>query len=445
MADFTQRIQARQLLYMGGLDLKEQLCRMEYYAVELRKEKREKQVRLRRALISNLNKDQGEIDKTAPIPEKELGTLYPILNSGIPVGSKVELLLYLLGRHEMSVEAIQALRLMKAYFSGQTQGIDVEQLYTPQLVQEALWYLYREDLESQREAAWLLANLLSLCPLAPREVLGFAGELRLIELLNSDDENLVENVLFAIGNIAGDCCQTCQRLISQGAHEAVATAIRHKSCSKKVSKVGAWVLSNLLSYTTDVITVRTIAEVLLLLRKSQSGSVRMHVLRSIQNIATMRDEHIVLLFNLGLIQPLLNQYESATAQLALNLAKIFVDVSAGGTNVTQLLLDLGVLDKVQTRLNDSTELLRVRSVDVLANIAAGVKEQVSLVVNHPVLREALKKINDCSHKVKFAVSRLLSNLARRGTWDHIVALTSFGVIAVVKEGLEDSDPKVALV
>ena len=445
MADFSLRFQTHQQLYMSGLDLKEQLCRKEDFAVELRKEKREKQVRLRRAMISNLNKDQGQAGETAPGPERELGALYPALNSGIPVSSKVELLLYLLGRHEMRVETIQALRLLKVYFSGQTQSIDTNRLYSPQLVQEVLWYLYREDLESQREAAWVLANLLSQCPLACREVLGVTGELRLIELLTSEDEDLVENVLFAIGNIAGECCQTCQKLVSQGVHEAVAAAIRRKAGSIKVTKVGAWVLSNLLRYCSDVITVHTIAEVLLLLRKSQSGSVRKQVLSSIQNIAMMRDDHILLLFNLGLLQPLLSQYESASPQLAFNLAKIFVDVSAGGTQVTQRLLDLGVLDKIQTRLNDPSELLRMRSVDVLANIAAGVKEQVSLVVNHPVLREALKKISDCSHKVKFAVSRLLSNLARRGTWDHIVALTSFGVIAVVKEGLEENDSKVVLV
>ena len=445
MTDFSQRYQLRQQQYMCGLDLKEQLCRKEEFAVELRKERREKQVRLRRALISNLHKDQGEVDMSAPVPERELSELYPALNSGIPLGSKVELLCYLLGRHETRVETLQGLRLLRQYFSGGMQGVDLMRLYKDLLVHEALWYLHREDLQFQTEASWLLANLLSQCSPACREVLGFTGELRLIELLNSESHDLVENVLFAIGNIAGECCQTCQKLISQGAHDAVVAAVRRHSNSKPVTKVGSWVLSNLLRYPTDVGRVRTIAEALLLLRKSSSGSVRKQVLFAIQHIAAMRDEHISLLFSLGLIQPLLPQFTGATSQLALNLAKVFVDASAGENKGNQTLLELGMLDKLHARINDPVELLRSRCIDVLANITGGEKEQVSLVVNHPVMREALRKIGDCSPKVKLAVSRLLSNIARRGTWDHIVALISFGAIAVVKQGLEECDSQALLV
>lgn len=445
MTDFAQRYQSRQQQYMSGLDLKEQLCRKEEFAVELRKEKREKQVRLRRALISNLQKDPGEVDMSAPAPEKELGQLYPALTSGIPVDSKVELLCYLLGRHETRLETLQALRLMRQYFSGNMKGVDLMRLYRDLLVHEALWYLYREDLEFQNEAAWLLSNLLSKCSPACREVLGFTGELRLIQLLNSENEDLAENVLFALGNIAGECCQTCQKLISQGAHDAVVAAIRRHANSKPVTKVGSWVLCNLLRYPTDVARVRTIAEALLLLRKSPYGSVRKQVLLAIQHISAMRDEHISLLFSFGLIQPLITQFAAACSQLAVNIVKVFVDVSAGGNKVNQSLLELGVLDKLHARLNDPTELLRVRCIEVLANITAGEKEHVSLVVNHPVLREALGKIGDCSVKVKLSVARLLSNISRRGTWDHIVALISFGVIATVKQGLEECDSKALLV
>ena len=438
MTDFSKRFQTRQQMYMSGLDLKEQLCREEEFAVELRKQKRERQVKLRRAVIANMHLQQVTPNKDGAMPEDELGRLYPGLKSSIPLSSKVELLLYLLSRHDLTLETLQAIRLLRKLFSTKSDQ------YRIQLTQEALWYLHREDLVWQREAAWLVSNLVSTSSGAGRDVLTLAGDVRLVELLNNEDQEVLENVLYALGNIACECVSTCQRLLSLGVDDHVLSLIRRKSNCIPVLKVSTWVLSSLLCYHLDPVKVRSIAEILVFLRNKPSGSIRKLVVSCIQNIVKMGNSHIMIVMNLGLIKPLVD-YLDASSKMTLDLIKIFVDITTGDAKVTQLVLDLGVLEKIHGKLNDQDDWIRARTVDVLANVAAGTKEQVSVVVNHPILRDALHKITDSSPRVRQSVSRLLYNLSMRGTWDHMVALVSFSIISTVKPGLDDSDSKVILV
>ena len=110
-----------------------------------------------------------------------------------------------------------------------------------------LQFLKSTDETQQFESAWIITNLLSGTSEQTAAVLEYDVIIQLLELTNSTSVNVVEQAMWGLGNIAGDCKEYCDQVVEKGFLDAVTKVIdqyENAAGSKALLRTVAWALTS---------------------------------------------------------------------------------------------------------------------------------------------------------------------------------------------------------
>ncbi|CAG5097904.1 Oidioi.mRNA.OKI2018_I69.XSR.g15284.t1.cds [Oikopleura dioica] len=260
-------------------------------------------------------------------------------------------------------------------------------------------FLQRDDNRKlQFEAAWALTNIASGASHQTAAVVSHGAVPSFVRLLHCAVPEVVEQAVWALGNIAGDGAPFRDQVLAAGVIEPLVKIIDNTQASVPFLQNISWTMSNLCRNKSGVTVqliemLNAIPDVLLLTP----------VLRTLGNIVT-------------------------------------------GTDVqTQTMLEQGLLSPFQTLLRHHKPNIVKEASWTLSNITAGTRDQIEQIISAGLLEELIRVLENGDFKGKKEATWAVTNLTSGGSAMQVFKLVELGGLKPLCAMLGCADGKIVQV
>ena len=343
-------------------------------------------------------------------------------------------MLYLPDNSEENV--VQVLRAMK-HFRSLTSSSGEENLETiineiielgigPRVVELASASKFPKI---QFEATWLLTNITSGTTSQTIYVANLPRAIEvLVNLLNSSDEGLRENVVWTLANMAGDSIKYRNNVLS--INNVIPLFLKNLNTSTRQTntKITVWALSNLLrgkpspniQYEHVIAIINSLAKLLNGLDPRSEGNKEL-ISDLCWACSYISDDnrqegnvHVPkygdVLIKSGMIDKMIELLYATEFNIKQPSLRILGNLIAGTTDQTTYVLHHGFLVKCTALLNVTKPDIRKETVWILSNIAAGTNEQKNALFQSGLVEKVIKMMHTDILNVKNECLWLLAHL-----------------------------------
>eukprot|EP01063_Lacrimia_lanifica_P039552 TRINITY_DN870_c0_g1_i1.p1 TRINITY_DN870_c0_g1~~TRINITY_DN870_c0_g1_i1.p1 ORF type:complete len:576 (+),score=232.02 TRINITY_DN870_c0_g1_i1:48-1730(+) len=382
-------------------------------ALTLRKKKKEELLREKRQKGNDGQKDAMPDGEPAHAPDaEELRRLF----ENLPTFAR----LLQEGTLEEKFAAAQAIRKVLSAAEGPPIDRVIELRCVPLLIQLLRCDLSTDTphdsrlLQVQFESAWALTNVASGTPEHTHHVVEHRAIPEFTRLLSSPSEEVREQVVWALGNIAGDNANMRNMCIAENILPPLLKIV-HSGPRLTTLQNATWCLSNLCrnkplpDFAKIQVALPTLAELL----NHTDPDVVADACWALSYVSDGPNERITAVLKLPVVPQLVRLLGEADALVAPALRTVG-NIVSGDNAQTQTIIDAGVLPRLKALLQTGRRQLRKECCWTLSNIGAGTLQQREAIVNAGLCGPLVQALSAQEFEVRKEAVWAVTNLTDGG-------------------------------
>ncbi|XP_045796689.1 importin subunit alpha-4-like isoform X2 [Trifolium pratense] len=310
-------------------------------------------------------------------------------------------------------------------------------------------FLTREDMpQLQFMAAWTLTNIAAGLSEHTRIVIDHGAVPLLVQLMSSSNDDIKEQTLWALGNIAGDSPSASDHVLNDGALLPLLSLLWNPSTTKKsIWNIAKWAFLNLCRGKSLPTLYEQIRPALPALRELLLMHDEEFVLYACQILSCITQngssEMVQAVVEANVCPRLVELLLFPTSKVIVPALQILGDIASGDDAQTQVLINSGALHCLKFLLTQSDKIILEETCLAISNITAGNSAQLQAVLDADLITPLV-----CLTKAEFNVRNeavwAISN-ATHGTPEQIRSLACKGCIEALCDLLISTDPSILTV
>ncbi|KRX01871.1 Armadillo-type fold [Pseudocohnilembus persalinus] len=318
------------------------------------------------------------------------------------------------------------------------------------LIPRLIQFISQDELKHlQLEAAWALTNIASGNSSQTQAIIDKGAIPIFIKLLKSDQSEVAEQAIWAIGNISGDCAVYRDMILRSGGLQPL-IAIIQNATTKAAIKHGTWALSNLcrgrplpkFQLVKDALPI--LAQVLM---RTTEAEILGDAAWALSYLSDGDESRIDMVIQTGIIPTLISLLRSPILSILIPVLRIIGNIVTGSEQQTnQVLNEPNALPELFQILNHNQKTARREACWALSNITAGTKDQIHQIIKEERYIEKLFSLLETDNDdIKRESAWVLSNATSQAYPEDVRYLVNKGILKLFVQNLDSKDNKTVAV
>ncbi|KAL6781622.1 IPA1 [Auxenochlorella protothecoides x Auxenochlorella symbiontica] len=420
--------------FKKGIDLDEARRKREDNIVQLRKDRRDENLQKKR-MVSTVAVQTGELETTRSTPSGVQQRLEAL--PGMVAGVMSE-------DPAAQLEATTQFRKLLSI----ERNPPIEEVISAGVIPRFVAFLQRGDApQLQFEAAWALTNVASGTSDHTRVVIDAGAVPIFVALLASPVDDVREQAVWALGNIAGDsprcrdlvlACDALGPLLGQLREEAKLSMLRNAT----------WTLSNFCrgKPPPEFEAVRAALGALARLIHSPDEEVLTDASWALSYLSDGTNDKIQHVIDTGVVRRLVELLLHQVPSVLVPALRTVGNIVTGDDSQTQTVINSGALSCLLVLLTSSQKKsIKKEACWTISNITAGTREQIQAVMDAGIIPPLINLLANAEFDIKKEAAWAVSNATSGGSHDQIRALVAAGAIKPLCDLLICSDVRIVTV
>lgn len=435
-----ERLAHRKKEYKKGIDRDDARRKRDDLALQIRKQKREEKMAKRRRSVVN----PSVVNPTVVNPKLSQQPLSNQSSQRTPIGKNLidtDLINQIYSEDPNAV--LEGLTYIRTLLSCENPDISTI-VQMGNLIPKTVEFLtYAHYPKHQLEAAWIMTNAISENSRDARRILDNTPLLQYaIRLLGSQDATLRDQIVWCIGNIAGEGDKYRIILLENNVVLRILNCLESewKNSKRDLKKLRnlAWTLSNLIRpkpYPSISSMYQCLPILVKIVHNSNDPELLMDACWSLSYISSaLKDDDMDTFLQFKPVTTETLKLLESKDGLVTPILRICGNLIAGTNKASQTILDLGFLDYVPMLLF-RCQSIKKETCWILSNVAAGTKSQAYQLVQMNLVPVIMIVLYSETWEVKKECIYILANLATRESHKLTKHLVSKGCIRGLCESL----------